>query len=968
MKGLAVLAILFGFGFAGNPCAREYSVLAVRVDFPYEDPDHDTTSGRGKFDLRNYYDESESALRSQYRNPWDVPPHDRRYFENHLLALRNYWWTVSEGGVDISYEVWPREPDGAYTLSRKFYKYGNGRTRVQVYEKLVTLLEEALTACKRAEGDGIDFSRYDTFMVIHAGIGSETSGGLNDIPSAFISHDDILKYLDGRLVIDGKEIDNGLVVPEMTAANGYGGLNGIMAQMFGHRLGLPSLSNNEDGLPAAGGWCLMDTGSMAYGHHTRGFVPTHPCAWSKIELGWVEPAVVMSDTTLSIAATHVKSDLPKAVKIPITGDEYLLLENRIRYAPRDSLPGVVFSDSDTSGVWLEVDHYDAYIPGSGILIWHINDGIIKEKRADNAINDDIYRRGIDLLEADGRQDIGAYIGFGDPRGEYTEGHDDDTFKVGGRTVLSPDTNPGSGSMWGGNSGITVKVESEPADTMTVTITFGNRLKGFPIRIGARYLTSADLNGDGIDELIATKDDTTFVLDASGHFLGKLASRNVHPDHPAFFIDGAGKSYLFKNGENGFGVIRVDDGTFSRVVDFIHGSPGESRTPEANSLVTAVSSDLYAVFADRFARNGAGSPGEPRLGVYRLFQDLRFISIPDTNTITHVSAASGFLATTDTGGNLYMGTVDDEEMAKYPVDSERLSAPLIVDLDRDDVYETVVAGDDMLYIFRPDGGFDTAHLPAAPVGDPAAADIDGDGYPEIIQCTERGVCAFRKGGIPTEGFPFTLPPGDRDERITTSPVVADLDGDGSLDIGFATSNMRFLAFGAGGQATNGFPLALRGEVEHPPLVFRYDEEGSLALAYVTTDGLLAARRLGVRGEKGGMPWPMWRGGPELTSSLTNDEIPSETKKTAPFEAYCYPNPITGGFGTFRIIPSGPTDCRITVYTADGSRVFSARLAESEVIPGVPNEVRMDVSELASGLYIAKITTRQKTVFYKVGVLK
>ncbi|HDY86604.1 MAG TPA: T9SS type A sorting domain-containing protein, partial [bacterium] len=63
-----------------------------------------------------------------------------------------------------------------------------------------------------------------------------------------------------------------------------------------------------------------------------------------------------------------------------------------------------------------------------------------------------------------------------------------------------------------------------------------------------------------------------------------------------------------------------------------------------------------------------------------------------------------------------------------------------------------------------------------------------------------------------------------------------------------------------------------------------------------------------------------------------------------------------------------DCTITVYTVDGRKVFENYQSQNEIIPGVPNEVRMNAVELASGLYIARIKTRQKTILYKLGVLK
>jgi hypothetical protein len=93
-----------------------------------------------------------------------------------------------------------------------------------------------------------------------------------------------------------------------------------------------------------------------------------------------------------------------------------------------------------------------------------------------------------------------------------------------------------------------------------------------------------------------------------------------------------------------------------------------------------------------------------------------------------------------------------------------------------------------------------------------------------------------------------------------------------------------------------------------------------------------------------------------------------KLSAPFRAFCYPNPITGGSGTFRFVPDAPTDCRITVYSADGRKVFESYLPENRVMTGVPNEVRMDASRLASGLYLARIRTRTHTKICKVGVMR
>lgn len=958
-----LFAVILTFGFICHSItifAEEYRILVLRVDFPFEDPDHYTTSGRGVFDLRDYY--SDPSVNKEYTHPWDIPPHNKRYVENHLEALKNYWLNVSGNSVNISYEVWPEESDTAYTMSKKFYKYGNGRTKEQTFEKLITLFEEAITTCKNREGSNIDFSQFNTFMIIHAGLGRETSGGvINDIPSAYISREDIDTYLGTSLTVDGVTIENGIIVPEMASTNGFYGLNGIMAQMFGFRLGLPSFSNNKEGISGAGGWCLMDTGNMAWGYGTLGFIPTHPCIWSKIELGWIEPVTVTSDTSLEIAATHINTEYPRVIKIPITDNEYLLIENRYNYAPADSLPeSITFSDTDTSGVWVDVDHYDAFIPGKGILIWHVNDSIIESNRADNTINDDPYRRGLYLLEADGRQDIGTTLLFGDK---------DDPFKLSGNNVLSPDTNPDSGSMWGGKSGITVTVNSDPGEIMNVSITFTGEMKGFPLFIGTDgNITAADMNNDGIDELIVSGMDSTFVYGADGSFIGSFAT----PGHPAAaYHDKTGAIDLFSLSALYTNYYHMTDTRLDEIsigpLIIIDGTIFE----EGNTIITDTPDGLIALMT--YQHIDLGGRISSRILGYSIdsLWDQHYTKLLDSTGVNSLAAAHDYLAALGANNTLYLGyfgTASSFSMFPYPTGAGTTMGPLLVDLDRDDTYETVITADRELLIFNNDGTYERTSLPDEPVGSPVAADIDSDGYPEIIQCTTRQVYGFRTGGILVENFPFDLPPGDDNETITSPPVVVDLNNDGNLDIACATSNMRLVSFDPSGYVTPGFPMTISSKVTSSPCIFKLSGSGDIAVAYITTDGRLMAHDLMTTVEDELYQWPMWKGGPELTSAFLNSKITSDVRTSAPFEAFCYPNPITGSFGTFRIIPSGPTDCSITVYTADGNKVFDSYLSQNEIIPGVANEVRMNATNLSSGLYIAKIKTRQKTIMYKLGVLK
>ncbi|MFC1651264.1 hypothetical protein ACFL2X_06805, partial [Candidatus Latescibacterota bacterium] len=726
-----LLAVILILGFICQPAiifSEEFNILLIRVDFPLEDPDHYTTSGLGVFDLRDYH--TDPDVREEYTHPWDIPPHNKQYSENHLEALRNYWLDVSENNIDISYEVWPRESDSAYTMSKKFYKYGNSRSKEQTFEKIAALFEEAFETCKSIEGANIDFSKFDTFMIMHAGLGRETSGGvINDIPSAYISGEDIGKYLGRSLTVGGTTLDNGIIIPEMSSTNGIYGLNGIITQMFGYRLGLPSFSNNKSGVSSAGGWSLMDTGNMGFGYGTLGYIPTHPNIWSKIDMGWVTPVTVATDTTIDIAATHSNLSLPRGIKIPINDDEYLLIENRHNYSPADSLPeSITFSGSDSTGVWTKVDHYDAFIPGTGILIWHVNDSIIEANREENTINDDTYRRGLYLLEADGRQDIGTMLLFG---------HEDDTFKLSGNNVLSPLTNPDSGSMWGGDSGITVTVNSDPGEVMSVTISFTGNLSGFPLHIGTESnITAADLNNDGADEFIVSRKDSAFVYYTGGSLLGSTFSVS----HPASMYSAQnGKNSLAIHTEHTSGLYEL---TENGLQGWEYAMPLDSFTykiiNDGNTVVTTIDGENSVLYSTR-SISSLNDPPLAGLFSFGLDDYTGNVSLPDTTTITSLAAAHSYVSALGLNNTLYYGHLNDwlyagDPLSSYPLDVDKTTGPLIVDLDRNGVYETAVTADRDLLIFNIDGTYDRTTLPDMPVGDPIAADIDDDGYPEIIQCT------------------------------------------------------------------------------------------------------------------------------------------------------------------------------------------------------------------------------------------
>ena len=162
--------------------------------------DEYTTTGRGVFDLRSAEEAS-----AEYDLPYDLPPHDRTYFEHHLEALRRYYDVVSEGRVAIEYEVYPRANAGAYTLPESMLHYGNGRSGEEIGQRWIRLLRDALVLAE-ADPEGPNLGEFNSFLVFHAGIGHET-GALNDIRSVFLEPKDFAEYNGGALQVGEVQID-----------------------------------------------------------------------------------------------------------------------------------------------------------------------------------------------------------------------------------------------------------------------------------------------------------------------------------------------------------------------------------------------------------------------------------------------------------------------------------------------------------------------------------------------------------------------------------------------------------------------------------------------------------------------------------------------------------------------------------------------------------------------------------------
>lgn len=959
-----------------------WRVLVLRVDFPLEDPDELTTSGTGHFDLRTLAE----AL-PEYESPYDTPPHDRAFHVGHLAALARYYDTVSEGRVRIEGEVFPRTPEAAYGLPGSALSYGNGRTTEEIGERWVRLIQDAV-ALAGADADGPTFSNFDSYLIIHAGLGHET-GQLNDIRSVYLSPADLAKYNGGPIAADrgAHQIRDAWILPEVVHGGGRAGLNGLMAKFFGHQLGLPGLSNFADGVPALGGWSLMDIGANRLGFLLVGdelvpgfgFVPPHPMAWCKARMGWIQPLVVHRDTVVTVLATDrsaaAHGDLPRAVRVELSRGEYLLLENRQQRGQAD-LPGgveapyqgielswiapdaVTFSHTIAAGesagdsllgrgagIWAGVAEYDAFIPGSGMVVWHVDEEVIAANEAAGAINNDRERPGIWLVEADGERDIGNFY-F--DRQDRTEGTRDDPFHAGsgsgdaGVSSLGPDGPPDTRTNTGLATGVEVEVLSAPGDTMTVRITFRRALAGYPVPVvDGRRLQAVDADGDGASELV--------VGDLTGvHVRGGTGSR---------LLSGAG-ARLLAAGEG------ADAPVFTAGAEGIQAWQ-PARSDEALWTVPATYLPAVGMFVH--------DPGLVAAGPVLAVAGDRGVSVLDADTGQELVVAPGSysgLALTDVdddgfpdlvasgpdGGSLIAAS---GPQVLWTGDGQAPWPAVAGDLDADGRDELVVAdASGQIYVHGTTGSRLLAVL-RAPVAPPALGDVDGDGRLEVVVVSAEAVQVLRANGLPQAGFPAAAPAQYELGPLVAGPVLADLDGDGRQEV-VVGADRGVMAFASDGTSLEGFPLLTAEAPVASPAAADLDGDGDLELAALT-HGLVYAWEPAVVGPGYTGAAADWAQAGRTAAGVS--AYPGQPAGPAPTpdqgllvtgSAYCWPNPVGGGDAAHvRYRVSGAASAEVQVFDAVGERL--ERLKAQAPAAG-EHEISWSIDGYASGLYLVRLKVR------------
>ncbi len=139
-----------------------------------------------------------------------------------------------------------------------------------------------------------------------------------------------------------------------------------------------------------------------------------------------------------------------------------------------------------------------------------------------------------------------------------------------------------------------------------------------------------------------------------------------------------------------------------------------------------------------------------------------------------------------GGRLHIIDAFGQELFNVQLSGIINSSSAIIDLDQDGDREIIFVSydgtntDGEVHAIHHDGtevdGF-PVDLDEKMMAGPAAGDLDGDGYPEIVVCTwGENIYALRHDGSIMDGFPY-----ESTKRFNAPPTLVDLDFDGDLEI-------------------------------------------------------------------------------------------------------------------------------------------------------------------------------------------
>jgi len=990
------------------------TLVGVRVEFQKDN--NRLTTGNGTFDRDNlsYLDDPTITI--------DPLPHNLAYFENHLQFAKNYFEKVSGKQLIVKYRMVPeihRLPKQMEAYSPTGENFTNEKLASLTQDTWAKVEQKGGFSTSGLNPNKTAFIIFHAGVGRDIElIGTTLDKTPQDIPSLFLGKSELSNLLDDPN-FDGFDINGGnfkvtnsLVLPRTLSRPGEDlagdqftlqlSINGLLCASIGSYLGLPDLFNTQTGDSGIGRFGLMD-GESFFSY--RGLFPPEPSAWEKIFLGWQSPFRINTTNNAPISLPAGSFHQSNSIaRYNLSNSEYFLIENRHRnpsgngvtltfqkndgttatrrYTNRDEAfvnQTNEFSETLERGVVTDVSNFDWSLPGGldpgtdkstgtpddrllngGMLIWHIDEAVIRQEINAQSVNNNPDRRGIDLEEADGAQDIGrAASSTFDRQARGTafdfwwKGNNASVITLDNDTLsfyqnrFGPDTRPANGS----NSGAQSFFELYDFSKNTPTSSF--RIRPY----SGEDITPISLPGNALPDISTFTDNTDHYF--SAYPLGLT------------LFSTAADSFLVIPSQQSTYALNLGEST-NPLFNFQMGQIQQPYLGDLLILGTAPKTSQTTVTAWQW--NGtnwnASWTVHPNANDAFISSVNDQILLPDF-TDQQISISSGSFASdlptaqqrsATLNGQFARLTPDkitlfpDDNSQPLPYSGTRMYTGAVPLTDKKPAFYYLT--DRALLLYEPQQFNQPQKIVQnSPIEWPAMTDLNKDGRTDFIFINKRTheIEARNINGAMLPNYPIEPPDG---AQFVGTPLITTSNQSDKQRLLFVITqdslSMNILGYHADGKPLDGFPLYVgdvsqKGNQPVHPIIH------NKTLYAVSHRGELKAWEVDKIGK---VLWGSRYGNASYnkisgTLPLLNTQEPTEADQILMSrETYNWPNPADD-YTHLRFQTKNAGTVDIKIITSAGNVVFTQQYQTNGT---VPEEHRISTEDWNNGLYFGKITAR------------
>lgn len=287
-------------------------------------------------------------------------------------SCRDYFIAASDSLFQPQFDVY-----GPFTVPGKMADYGAESGNSHDTDPYSMVID----ACVTAAENGVDFSQYDTdndgvldnVFIYYAGHNQAEGGPANSI----WPHKASVAWRNVK--VDDKYLATYACTSEYSGSGGTRRASiGTFCHEFGHVLGLPDLYDTEYKYYTVSNWSIMCSGN----YNNNGRTPPTYSAYERFFLGWLAPEQLTEKGLYSMEP------------LLETNQAYLIADKTHNLNGGSPNPSEFFIlEYRTKIGW------DTYLPGSGMLVWHID--YLASAWYQNTLNDGPDFLRVHLEEANG---------------------------------------------------------------------------------------------------------------------------------------------------------------------------------------------------------------------------------------------------------------------------------------------------------------------------------------------------------------------------------------------------------------------------------------------------------------------------------------------------------------------------------------------------------------------------------------